>query len=109
MLGEQIGVTAQAVAGAVDLDDDGVVEQAVEQRGRDDGATEDFAPFGKAAVGREDHGALFVAGVDQLADSDDRAQPFQYDGAQHSDMIAIRSEHSVEVKLVASTGACVNR
>ncbi|MGI4801234.1 MAG: hypothetical protein ACRYG8_45870, partial [Janthinobacterium lividum] len=44
-----------------------------------------------------------------VADYDDRAQPFRYDGAQHSDMIAIRSEHPVDVKLVASTGACVNR
>ena len=42
------------------------MEQAVEQRGGNDGIAEDFTPFGKAAVGSEDHGALFVAGVDEL-------------------------------------------
>ena len=56
----------EAVAGALDLDDDGVVEQAVEQRGGDDGIAEDLAPFGEAAVGGQDHGALLVAGVDEL-------------------------------------------
>ena len=45
---------AQAVAGAFDLDDDGVVEEPVEQRGCDDGVAEDFAPFRKAAVGGEE-------------------------------------------------------
>src|ERR1700719_1681509 len=43
-----------------------MMEQPVEQRGGDDGIPEDVAPFGKAAVGGEDHGALFVAGVDEL-------------------------------------------
>jgi hypothetical protein len=43
-------VGAQAVAGAFDLDDDGMVEQPVEQRGGDDGVAEDLAPFGEAAV-----------------------------------------------------------
>jgi hypothetical protein len=59
-------VLTHAIAGALDLNDDGMMEQPVEQRGRDHGITEDVAPFGKAAVGREDHGALFVAGVDEL-------------------------------------------
>ena len=66
MLGHEVGVLTQPVAGALDLDDDGVVEQAVEQRGGDDGIAEDLAPFGEAAVGGQDHGALLVAGVDQL-------------------------------------------
>ena len=66
MLGQQLGVLSQAVAGAVDLDDDGMVEQAVEQRSGDDGIAEDVAPFGEAAVGGEDHGAALVAGGDQL-------------------------------------------
>ena len=57
---------AQAIAGAFDLDDDGVVEQAVEERGGDDGVAEDLAPFGEAAVGGQDHGAAFVAGIDEL-------------------------------------------
>jgi len=59
-------VLAHAIAGALDLNDDGMMEQPVEQRGSDHGITEDVAPFGKAAVGGEDHGALFVTGVDEL-------------------------------------------
>ena len=57
---------AHAVAGALDLHDDGMMEQPVEQRSGDDGVAEHLAPFGEAAVGGEDHGALFVAGVDEL-------------------------------------------
>ena len=66
MLWHEVGVLAQPIARALDLDDDGMVEQPVEQRGGDDGIAEDVAPFGEAAVGGEDHGALFVAGVDEL-------------------------------------------
>ena len=50
----------------LDLDHDGVVQQTVEQRGGDDGVAEDLAPFGEAAIRGEDHGALFVTGVDEL-------------------------------------------
>ena len=57
---------AEAIAGALDLDHDGMVQQAVEQCGGDDGIAEHLAPFGKAAVGGEDHAAALVAGVDQL-------------------------------------------
>ena len=53
----------QPVTRAFDLDDDGVVQQPVEQGGCDDGITEDLAPFGESTVGGEDHGASFVAGV----------------------------------------------
>lgn len=63
---QQVGMTAEAIAGALDADDDRVVEEAVEQLGGDDGVAEHLAPFGKAAVGGEDHGAALVAGVDQL-------------------------------------------
>ena len=70
-------MTAEAIAGALDLDDDGMVKQAVEQRGGDDGAAKDLAPFGKAAVRGQNHGAALVAGIDQLkeqvtASGDDR-------------------------------------
>ena len=57
---------AHAIAGALDLNDDGMMEQPIEQRRGDNRITEDVAPFGKAAVGSEDHRALFVAGVDEL-------------------------------------------
>ena len=56
----------QAIARAFDLDDDGVVKEPVQEGRGDDGIIKNFAPFGKAAIGGEDHGALFVAGVDEL-------------------------------------------
>ena len=43
-----------------------MVEEPVQQGRGDDGIAKNFAPFGKAAIGGEDHGALFVAGVDEL-------------------------------------------
>ncbi len=66
MLEHEFGLLAQAVAGALDLNDDGVVQQSVEQGRGDDGIAEDLTPFGEAAVGGEDHGAAFVSSVDQL-------------------------------------------
>lgn len=57
---------AKPIARAFDLDDDGMMEQSVEERGGNDGIAEDVAPFGEAAIGGEDHGALLVAGVDEL-------------------------------------------
>ena len=59
-------VFAESIAGALDLDDPGVVEQTIEQGGGDDLVAEDVALFAEAAVGGEDHGAAFVAGVDEL-------------------------------------------
>ena len=66
MFGHELGVLPEAVAGALDLHDHGVMEQAVQQCGGDDGVTKHLAPFGKAAVAGQDHGAALVAGVDQL-------------------------------------------
>ncbi len=43
MLRDQIGVLAQPVACPFDLDNDGIVEQAVEQRGGDEGIAEHLA------------------------------------------------------------------
>ncbi len=48
MIGHRVGVLAQAIAGTFDLNDDGVMEQAIEQRGGDDGTAEHLTPFGKA-------------------------------------------------------------
>ena len=50
MLWHELGVLAQAVAGAIDLDDHGVVEQAVQEHGGHYGVAEHLAPFGEAAV-----------------------------------------------------------
>ena len=66
VLGDEISMRSEAIAGALDLDDDGVVEEAIEQCGGDDRVAEDVAPFREAAIRGENHGALFVAGVDQL-------------------------------------------
>lgn len=54
MLGYEVGMGAQAIAGAFDLDDDGVVEQSVEQRGGDDGVAEHLPPFGEATIGGQE-------------------------------------------------------
>src|SRR4029077_1755465 len=64
--GDEGCVLAESIAGALDLDDLGVVEQAIEQGGGDDLDAEDVAPFAEAAVGGEDHGAALVAGIDEL-------------------------------------------
>ena len=66
MLGDELGVLTQAVAGALDLDDHGVVQEAVEEGGGHHGVAEDLAPLGEAPVGREDHRAPLVSSVDQL-------------------------------------------
>ena len=50
VFGDEIGVLTHAIAGALDLDDDGVMEQPVEQRGGDDGIAEQVSPFGEATV-----------------------------------------------------------
>ena len=46
---------AEPVARSFDLDDDGVMEESIEQRRGDDRVAEDVAPFGEAAVGGKDH------------------------------------------------------
>ena len=63
---QQVGVFAQAITRAFDLNDDGVVEGAIEEGSGDDGIGEDVAPFGEAAVRGEDHRPLFISGVDEL-------------------------------------------
>ena len=60
------GVLAEPIARPLDLDDNGVVKQAIEQCSCDDGIAKHFAPFGEAAVRSEDHRAFFIARVDQL-------------------------------------------
>jgi hypothetical protein len=66
VLWHEVGVLAQTIARALDLDDDGVVKKPVQQGGGDDGVAKNFAPFREAAIGCEDHRALLVAGVDEL-------------------------------------------
>jgi hypothetical protein len=41
---------AQPVAGALDVDDHGVVKQPIQQRGCDHWIAKNLSPFGKAAI-----------------------------------------------------------
>ena len=41
---------AQAITRPFDLKNDGVMEEPIEERGGDDGISEDVSPFGEAAV-----------------------------------------------------------
>ena len=50
MLRDEVGVLAQPIARPLDLDDDGVMEEPIEQRRGDDWIAEDVAPFGEADV-----------------------------------------------------------
>ena len=59
-------MSAQPVARTFDLNDDGMMEQAIEKRGGDDRIAENVSPFREATVRGQDHRALFVAGVHEL-------------------------------------------
>ena len=93
MLGHEVGVLTQTIARAFDLDDDGVVQEAVEERGGDDGIAEDLAPFGEAAVGGQDHGALLVAGVDEL---EEQVAAAGHDG-QVADLVDDQQRSAAEI------------
>ena len=83
VFGDEIGMGAQPVACAGNLDHDSVVQETIEQRGGDDGIAEDFSPFRKSAIGRQDHSPLLITGVDQL---EEEVGPSGCDG-QISDLI----------------------
>ena len=57
---------AEAVAVPFDVGGDGVVEQAIEDRGRDHGIAEHLAPSPEALVTGEDDGPALVATGDEL-------------------------------------------
>jgi hypothetical protein len=48
VLRDEVDVLAEPIARPLDLDDDGVVEEPIEQRRGDDRIAEDVAPFGEA-------------------------------------------------------------
>src|SRR5437867_8830679 len=56
----------KAVALAFDVDDGGVVQQAVEDGGGDDPVAEDFPPDSERLVGGDQDGALLIAARDEL-------------------------------------------
>src|SRR5215203_2362214 len=57
---------AKPVARSFDLNDTGVVKQAIEKRGGDHRIPEDIAPLSEATVRGQDHRTALVAGVDEL-------------------------------------------
>lgn len=57
---------AQAVAGAFEGDDVGVVDDAVDHRGGDDLVSEDAGPGAEWQVAGQDQRGVFVPGGDQL-------------------------------------------
>src|SRR5216110_2458878 len=59
LLFEPIGI-------APDVDGDRMMQNPVEDRGRDDAVSEDLAPAAEALVAREDHRAPLVAAADEL-------------------------------------------
>ena len=93
MLGDEIGVLTKTVARSFDLDDHGMVEQAVKQGGGDDGIAEDVTPFGEAAIEGEDRGALLVAGVDELEEQITAAR----DDRQVADLVDDQEGCSAEI------------
>ncbi len=62
-------MSAHAVAATADVDDDGVVDEAVDDGGGDDLVSEDLAPVREATIRGEDDGRrLLVATADDLKD-----------------------------------------
>ncbi len=66
MFGHELGMLSKAIVGALDLHDDDMVQLPIKERSGDDGIAEHLVPFGKVAVGGEDHGASLAAGIYQL-------------------------------------------
>ncbi|HKA07869.1 MAG TPA: hypothetical protein VKD71_11475 [Gemmataceae bacterium] len=64
MLRHKVGMLAKPITRPLDLDNDGAVKQAIEERGGDYGVAEDLTPLGKAAIGGKDHGGALVARID---------------------------------------------
>ncbi len=59
-------VVAESVGVAVEVEDDGAVEEAVEHGGGDGGVAEDLGPGSDATVGGQDDAGLGVALGDDL-------------------------------------------
>ena len=54
MLGDQNRVRVEPIACPFDLDDNGVVQEPIEERGGDDGVTKDLTPFCVASIGGQE-------------------------------------------------------
>src|SRR6266487_5206757 len=62
---------------APDVQRDGVMEDAVQDRGGDDPVAEDFPPAAEALVAGQDHGAALVAAADEL---EEQVRPLPVNG-----------------------------
>ena len=60
---------ARAMARALDLDDNGVVDQVIGERGCDDRIAEDLAPLGEAPVGCEERAMKAATGSGPMANA----------------------------------------
>ena len=61
VFGNQLCVLAQPIALALDLHDDGVVQQAIQQCAGDHDIAEDLAPLAEAAVTGQDERAAVIS------------------------------------------------
>ena len=66
VLGYKIGVLTEAITRTLDLNDDGVMEEPIEECSGDNVVTKNLAPFCEAAVRSKDHSAFFVSRIDEL-------------------------------------------
>ncbi len=64
-LGE-FGVVTHPVAGAADVNDVAVMDEAIDECSGHDVVAKDFAPFLETFVGSEDRGGDLVTAVDEL-------------------------------------------
>src|SRR5436305_228418 len=78
-----------------------MMQEAIKERGGDDGVAEDVPPLSEAAVGGEDHRALFVAGVDELEEQIAAAG----DDGQIADLVDDEQREAAEVSDPFAQGA----
>lgn len=84
---------AQPIARSFDLDYHGMVKKPVEQCRGDHGVPKNLTPLGKPAVRGQDHGAFFVAGVDQL---EEQISATRHDG-QVADFVDDQQRWAAEI------------
>src|SRR5262249_21130327 len=87
----------EAIGIAPDVQGDGVVEDAVQDRGGDDPVAEDLSPAPKALVTGQDHGAALVAAADEL---EEQVGALAVDGQITNLIHDEQAGHGVQLQLV---------
>ena len=100
-IGDQVGVFPQAIGVALDIDDNGMVQQAVKQGGGHDVVAEDGSPVPAAAIGGKDGSALLVTGIDEL---EEQVGAAGFDG-QVADLIDDKQGDPVNIAQARGEGA----